>query len=31
MKNIDMLYWFDTMNSIKNQAQKIVYIKLIYV
>ncbi len=31
MKNIDILYWGDTMNSIKSQAEEIVYKDLIYV
>ncbi len=31
MKNIDMLYWVGTMNSIKTQAEEIVYNELIYV
>lgn len=31
MKNTDMLYWVGTMNSIKNQAEEIVYTELIYV
>ena len=31
MKNIDMLYWFGTMNAIKNQAEEIILNELIYV
>ena len=31
MKNTDMLYWVGTMNSIKAQAEEIIYNKLIYV
>lgn len=31
MKNTDMLYWVGTMNAIKNQAEEIVFNKLIYV
>ncbi len=31
MKNTDMLYWVSTMNSIKNQAEEIVFSELIYV
>ena len=31
MKNIDMLYWVGTMNSIKAQAEEIVFSELIYV
>ncbi len=31
MKNTDMIYWVGTMNSIKNQAEEIVYKELIYV
>ena len=31
MKNTDMLYWVGTMNSIKNQAEEIVYNELIYI
>lgn len=31
MKNTDMLYWVGTMNSIKAQAEEIVYKELIYV
>ena len=31
MKNIDMLYWVGTMNSIKEQAEEIVFSELIYV
>ena len=31
MKNTDMLYWVGTMNSIKAQAEEIVFSKLIYV
>ena len=31
MKNTDMLYWIGTMNSIKNQAEEIVFRELIYV
>lgn len=31
MKNIDMLYWVGTMNTIKAQAEEIVFIELIYV
>ena len=30
MKNIDMLYWVGTMNSIKAQAEEIVFSELIY-
>ena len=30
MKNTDMLYWVGTMNSIKAQAEEIVFIELIY-
>lgn len=30
MKNTDILYWFGTMNSIKNQAEEIVLKELIY-
>ncbi len=30
MKNTDMLYWVGTMNSIKAQAEEIVYNELIY-
>ena len=31
MKNTDMLYWIGTMNSIKNQAEEVIYKELIYV
>lgn len=31
MKNTDMLYWIGTMNSIKAQAEEIVFSKIIYV
>lgn len=31
MKNIDMLYWVGTMNTIKSQAEEIVLKELIYV
>ena len=31
MKNTDMLYWIGAMNSIKAQAEEIVYKELIYV
>ena len=31
MKNSDMLYWVGTMNSIKAQAEEIVFSELIYV
>ncbi len=31
MKNTDMLYWVGTMNSIKLQAEEIVYNELIYI
>ena len=31
MKNIDMFYWIGTMNSIKAQAEEIVFSELIYV
>ena len=30
MKNTDMLYWLGTMNSIKAQAEEIVFSELIY-
>ena len=30
MKNTDMLYWVGTMNSIKNQAEELVFNELIY-
>ena len=30
IKNTDILYWFVTMNSIKEQAEEIVYIEIIY-
>ncbi len=30
MKNTDMLYWVGTMNSIKAQAEEIIYKELIY-
>ena len=30
MKNIDMLYWVGTMNSIKAQAEELVYSEIIY-
>ena len=31
MKNTDMLYWVGTMNSIKAQAEEIVFSELVYV
>ena len=31
MKNTDMLYWVGTMNSIRTQAEEIVFSELIYV
>ena len=31
MKNTDVLYWVGTMNSIKSQAEEIVFSELIYV
>ena len=31
MKNTDMLYWVGTMNSIKLQAEEIVFSELIYI
>lgn len=31
MKNTDMLYWVGTMNSIKAQAEEIVFNELIYI
>ena len=31
MKNTDMLYWVGTMNTIKTQAEEIVFSELIYV
>ena len=31
MKNTDMLYWVGIMNSIKTQAEEIIYNELIYV
>ena len=31
MKNTDILYWVGTMNSIKAQAEEIVFRELIYV
>ena len=31
IKNTDMLYWVGTMNSIKSQAEEIVFNELIYV
>jgi len=31
MKNTDMFYWVGTMNSIKAQAEEIVFCELIYV
>lgn len=31
MKNIDILYWVGTMNSIKAQAEEIIFSELIYV
>lgn len=31
MKNTDMLYWVGTMNSIKAQAEEIIFNELIYV
>lgn len=30
MKNTDMFYWVGTMNSMKDQAEEIVYKELIY-
>lgn len=30
-KNINMLYWVGTMNSIKAQAEEIVFSELIYI
>ena len=30
MKNTDILYWVGTMNSIKSQAEEIVFSELIY-
>ena len=30
MKNTDMLYWVGTMNTIKQQAEKIILNELIY-
>ena len=31
MKNSDQLYWVGTMNTIKNQAEEIVFSELIYI
>ena len=31
MKNTDMLYWVGTMNSIKAQAEEIVFSELIFI
>lgn len=31
MKNADMLYWVGTINSIKAQAEEIVFNELIYI
>ena len=31
LKNTDMLYWVGTMNSIKAQAEEIVFSELIYI
>ena len=31
MKNTDILYWIGTMNSIKAQAEEIVFSELIYI
>ena len=31
MKNTDMLYWVGTMNSIKAQAEEIIFSELIYI
>ena len=31
MKNTNMLYWVGTMNSIKTQAEEIIFKELIYV
>lgn len=31
MKNTDMLYWVGTMNTIKAQAEEIVFNELIYI
>ena len=31
MKNTNPLYWVDTMNAIKNQAEEVIYKELIYV
>ena len=31
MKNTDMLYWVGTINSIKAQAEEIIFNELIYV
>ena len=31
MKNTDILYWVGTMNSIKSQAEEIVFSEIIYV
>mgnify|MGYP004543440989 FL=1 len=31
MKNTDTLYWVGTMNSIKAQAEEIVFSELIYI
>ncbi|MDE5830887.1 MAG: TnpV protein [Clostridia bacterium] len=31
IKNTDMLYWGGTMNSIKNQAEEVIYKELVYV
>lgn len=31
MKNTDMLYWVGTMNSIKAQAEEIIFSEIIFV
>lgn len=31
MKNTDMLYWVGTMNTIKNQAEEIIFNELFYI
>lgn len=31
IKNTDVLYWIETMNEIKNQAEEIVFNELIYI
>ena len=31
MKNTDQLYWVGTMNTIKNQAEEIIFSELIYI